>query len=282
MSLSASLSSANSSLYVAGERTSVVSRNIANADRAFYTRKSVEVGDDAGLRRQDFGCHARRRPRSLPQSPRLRLVVGDARGHSGFARSSQCDDQRRRTRLVAGCVSINSLTSALQSYSAQPHSQLAAEAAVRSARDLANSLNSSAATVQQVRNDADLGIQSSVDRINSLLEQFQGVNAQIVKGTITGADVTDYMDQRDEILASLSNEIGVRTVTRGNNDMSIYTDSGVTLFDRSPRAVDIPADLELDARRAGQRRFHRRRAGNRRQRHHAAAVGPARRPRASA
>ena len=47
--------------------------------------------------------------------------------------------------------------------------------------------------------------------------------------------MTDDLDQRDQILASISEEIGIRTVTRANNDMAIYTDSGVTLFDTSVR-----------------------------------------------
>jgi flagellar hook-associated protein 1 FlgK len=244
MSLSASLSSANSSLYVAGERTSVVSRNIANADRAFYTRKSVEVVTMPGsgvrtsgvTRAEDLVLF--RKVLSSGSSSAMHAAVLD----SLDLLNSTINDVELGSSPAA---LVNSLTSALQSFSAQPHSQLAAEAAVRSARDLANSLNSSAATVQQVRNDADLGMQSSVDRINSLLAQFEGVNSQIVKGTITGADVTDYMDQRDEILANLSNEVGIRTVSRDNHDMSIYTDSGVTLFDRSPRAVTFQRTSNL-------------------------------------
>ena len=69
------------------------------------------------------------------------------------------------------------------------------------------------------------------------------MNEEIVKGTITGRDVTDDLDQRDEILANLSNELGVRAVARENNDMAIYTDSGVTLFDRSPRSVTFDRTL---------------------------------------
>ncbi|NLG77069.1 MAG: flagellar hook-associated protein FlgK, partial [Xanthomonadaceae bacterium] len=140
---------------------------------------------------------------------------------------------------------INSFANAMQSYSAQPHSLLAAEAAVRSARDLADGLNNAAKTIQQVRNESETGIQASVDRINSLLDQFKTTNEMIVKGTIMGSDVTDYLDQRDEILANLSNEIGVRTVTRENNDMVIYTDGGVTLFEKSPRKVEFDRTVNL-------------------------------------
>ncbi|MBX9864272.1 MAG: flagellar hook-associated protein FlgK [Hyphomicrobium sp.] len=244
MSLSASLSTANSSLYVAGERTSVVSRNIANADRAFYTRKSVEVLTMPGSGVRTSGVT---RAEDLVL---FRKVL--ASGSSSAMHSAVLDSLDLLNATIndveldsSPAALINSLSNALQAYSSQPHNQLAAEAAVRSARDLASSLNSAAATVQQVRNDADLGVQSSVNRINSLLEQFQGLNAQIVKGTITGADVTDFMDQRDEILANLSNEVGIRTVSRADNDMSIYTDSGVTLFDRAPRAVTFQRTSNL-------------------------------------
>ncbi len=37
-------------------------------------------------------------------------------------------------------------------------------------------------------------------------------------------------DTRNSILTQLSQQVGISTVTGANNDMSIYTDSGVTLF----------------------------------------------------
>jgi flagellar hook-associated protein 1 FlgK len=71
---------------------------------------------------------------------------------------------------------------------------------------------------------------TSVSTINNLLSQFQSVNSQIVEGTASGADVTDLQDTRDTILTQLSQQVGISTTTGANNDMSIYTDSGVTLF----------------------------------------------------
>ena len=50
---------------------------------------------------------------------------------------------------------------------------------------------------------------TSVTTINQLLAQFETVNTSIVKGTITGADITDYLDLRDSILSRLSQEVGV-------------------------------------------------------------------------
>jgi flagellar hook-associated protein 1 FlgK len=43
----------------------------------------------------------------------------------------------------------------------------------------------------------------------------------------------------------MSNELGVRSVLRSNNDMALYADSGVTLFDRSPRKVEFDRSLSM-------------------------------------
>ncbi|MBN8911410.1 MAG: flagellar hook-associated protein FlgK [Rhizobiales bacterium] len=242
MSLTAALSNANSSLFVSGERTSVVSRNIANADKAFYSRKSVEIITMPGS-----GVRTSAVVRTEDPVLFKKILGSNSQTATYAARLDSLDVLNNTINDVeldsSPAALINKLLSSLQSYSAQPHSQLAAEAAVRSARNLATGLNTAAATVQSVRNDADTGIQASVDRVNALLDQFKTVNQEIVKGTISGRDVTDYLDQRDQILHDLSNEMGIRTVTRDNNDMVIYTDSGVTLFDRSPRKVEFDRTL---------------------------------------
>jgi flagellar hook-associated protein 1 len=125
---------------------------------------------------------------------------------------------------------LTDLTDALQQYEASPSDSSLASAVVTDAQNLASTLNNATTTVQQVREDADSQMASSVSSINSLLTQFQSVNQQIVTGTATGADVTDLLDTRNSILTQLSQQVGVTTSTGANNDMSIYTDSGVTLF----------------------------------------------------
>ena len=108
-----------------------------------------------------------------------------------------------------------------------------------SAKTLASTLNSASATVQGVRTQADKDIATSVSTINSLLDQFNGINATIIKGTLSGGDVTDALDARDSVLKSLSQEIGIATVAAPNGGMSIYTDSGATLFQGTPRTVSF-------------------------------------------
>lgn len=102
-----------------------------------------------------------------------------------------------------------------------------------------------------VRNQADSDIATSVGNINDLLSQFQDLNKQVVSGTSSGADITDALDARDAVLKQLSTEVGIRAVSRDNGDMAIYTDSGVTLFDKTARKVTFQPSSSLPAGSVG-------------------------------
>jgi len=146
---------------------------------------------------------------------------------------------------------LQALSTALQTYSASPGSVAAASAAFSAAQNLSAGLNSASETVQNSRETADQDMVNSVTTINSLLAQFQQVNKTIVNGTATGADVTDALDQRSTILQSLSKQIGVTTTTAPNGSMSIYTDSGVVLFDVVPRSVTMTPTTTYSASTVG-------------------------------
>ncbi len=86
---------------------------------------------------------------------------------------------------------------------------------------------------------------ASVDKLNSLLAQFQTLNQRVVAESQTGQDATDALDQRDGLLDQISQEIGISVVRRGDNDMAVYTDSGVVLFDKTARTVSMAPSSTL-------------------------------------
>jgi flagellar hook-associated protein 1 FlgK len=125
---------------------------------------------------------------------------------------------------------ISGLMTALQQYEAQPNDSSLASAVVTAGQSLAATLNAASGTVQQLREQTDQQMQASVASMNSILSQYQTVNAQIVAGTAAGNNVNSLLDTRSSLLTQLSQQVGITTVTGANNDMSVYTDSGVTLF----------------------------------------------------
>jgi flagellar hook-associated protein 1 FlgK len=156
-----------------------------------------------------------------------------------------------KTAAQSPSTLLQALASALQAYSASPQSDSTGAAVAAAAQNLANGLNSAGDEVQSVRETADQDMVNSVANINKLLLRFQDVNNTIVKGTASGADISDALDQRDSILQNLSNEIGITTTTGSNGSMAIYTDSGATLFDTVPRSVTMTATTTYSALTVG-------------------------------
>jgi flagellar hook-associated protein 1 FlgK len=146
---------------------------------------------------------------------------------------------------------LANLQSALSTYAADPSNESVAQAVESAASDLASSLNNGAAAVQQVRSQADGNIASSVATINSLLNQFTSVNSAIVNGLQSGTDISAAQDSDDSILTQLSKQVGITTTTNTNGSVSIYTDSGVALFQDTPRTLTFTPSPTLTAGASG-------------------------------
>ena len=135
---------------------------------------------------------------------------------------------------------LANLQTALTTYEDSPTSTSVADAAVTAATNLAQSLNAGDAAVNQVREQADQDMASSVSTINTLLGQFQTANTAVVSGLASGANVSSDQDTRDFVLTQLAQQIGgVTTSTNANGSMSIYTDTGVLLFQDTARTVSF-------------------------------------------
>ncbi len=236
MTLSSALNGAIAGLSVASAQISVVSRNIANQSNTSATRKIANVISVDGLPAVA----------SISRASNTALLGSLLSANSNQAQQSAISNALTQLQSTLGTSSsdatsptalMGQLTDALQNYADAPQNTASAQAAVTAASNLASSLNSASATVQNVREQADAGIVNSVSTINSLLSQFGQVNQTVVSGTATGADVTDALDQRDSLLQQLSSQIGITTVAGANNGLEIFTDSGVTLFDQTASPV---------------------------------------------
>lgn len=250
MTLSAALDAATAGLAATSSQISVVSRNIANQGNANASRKVANLATVNGLATVT----------SISRVSNSAVLSSLLNANSGKAEQSAISDALTQIQSTLGTSTDNSSSpvallgafqDALQTYSTSPENTAAAQAAVTAAQNLSNGLNSASTTVQNVRAQADADISDSVNTINNLLSQISQVNAAIVKGTVTGVDVTDQLDQRDGYLQQLSNEIGITTIPRANNDIAIYTDSGVTLFDKTPRSVTFQPTASYAASTTG-------------------------------
>ena len=249
MGLTLALNTARASLLANSNQIAVSARNVAGANDPGYSRKiATLVAGSAGgatvtiTRAGDPALYART----------LAASSDAARGDallSGLTKLAQTvgdtDD------ATAPAARLSALQAALQSAANQPDNLQLARDAVEAAKALAGSLNQAAGAVHAVRAEADAGIRDAVGRINDLLGRFDSANRAVTRLTATGGDATDALDDRDRILTALSQEIGVTAVAREGGDMALYTDGGVTLFERGPRAVAFSPTAAFAAGTAG-------------------------------
>ena len=234
MSLSVALNTARGSLSANGLQTDTVSRNVAGVGDASYSRKVASLVTTDGPVRVVVN-----RVSNTALFDKMINSTSDLAGRKAILDALKHLEQTVGDTEADGSVAAkaSALNQALSNAANQPNDQNLAKAAVAAAKDLARALNQASTTVQSVRKNADDEIENSVETINDLLTQFDKANKAVIFGTASGADISDALDNRDKILAQLSEELGITTVVRANNDMAIYADNGSPLFDKIARSV---------------------------------------------
>jgi len=128
------------------------------------------------------------------------------------------------------------LTTALQTYYSgwsdvanDPTSTAARQALLGDAQSLAASFQSSSTQLNSLNSDVNTRITADVNQINSLGQSIATLNNQIVAGTAGGQVPNTLLDQRDQLVSSLSQLVGVTTTTDTNGGMNVFVGNGQPL-----------------------------------------------------
>lgn len=250
MSLMAALNTARSSLASTAAQIAVSGRNVSGAEDPSYARKIALVAtsaDGAG------------RVVSVGRAANVALFQRLLETKSTTATEQARLDGLNRLHETVGDTAdgaspgalVGVLSDALIQYANAPDDAQRGQAVVTAAIDLAQSLNRATTAVQAVRSDADTAIASSVANVNDLLARLAELNTVITRGTIAGSDVTGSIDQRDSLLTDLAQHMGITVIQREYNDIAVFTDSGVPLFDKTARSVRFEPTPVFTAGAAG-------------------------------
>ena len=249
--LSSALNYALSGLSVTATQSALVSRNVSFAGDENYTRKTAEIYTLPGGAPAVSG-YGRSMDKQL-----LEKLLGATSNTAG--KQTVVDALNRMSATTGDPEADGSLASlmgklqeSLRLYETNPLNATLASSSLEAGRGLATKLNETSGEILAIRSEADGAMAESVGRINTLLSQFKVANDSIVRGTGSPGDLSEALDLRDSILKQLSEEIGIRTTTRANNDILIYAEGGAVLFEGSPRAVTMQATPIFGAATAGQ------------------------------
>ena len=232
MGLSQALSTAMSGLRATQASLSLVSSNVANSETPGYVKKTLnQVAGTTG----DYGSSVLLNGvnRQLDQYLQTQLRTET----SGAAYADVRSDYLANLQSVYGNPdstgtiedSYSKFLTAIQGLSTSPDSQSARIGVVNAAQSMAQQLNATSQGIQSLRANAESGINDSVNTANNALTQIATINKQLQAGGQTDASTAALLDQRDQYTTQLSQLMDIRTVTNDQNQVTVFTNSGVQL-----------------------------------------------------
>ncbi len=234
MSLTSSLASALSGLTAASRSIDVVSANVSNAMTEGYAKREIQLASDTV-----GGNGAGVKVVGITRLVNERALADQREASANSANAGTQADAWLRIETAIGFPTengslsdrIDDLEAALISATSRPEETIRLEGAVSAAVALADSINSIADEIADVRMDADADIANMVKETNTMLQQVETLNWQIFKMGNSGQDTAALMDERQAIVDSLSKIIPVRQVDRDGAQIALFTSGGATLID---------------------------------------------------
>ena len=249
MSLTSAIATAFSGLQANQANLALVSANVANADTPGYTRKTlnqtaVAAGGNVSVRTADV-------QRELDQYIQRQLRTENSGASYADTRAQMYQQLQDVYGQPGGSDALetvyNNFTSALQALSTSPADSSAQSAVVSNAQLLAQHLNQTTASIQALRQNAELGISDAVSQANNAMSQIAALNDQIAAAPAGGSETANLMDQRDSYIDQLSQLMDINVIPNSTGQVSVFTNSGVELVGAKAAQLSFNAQGTMTA-----------------------------------
>jgi flagellar hook-associated protein 1 FlgK len=248
MTLSSALNIASSGLTVAGLQTEVTSRNIANADRPGFSRKSVATVTAAT---------GQARVGSIERSVDAMLVRLERTGRSRLAASTTRAEGIAAYTAHLGqpqdgfspAAMMEKLRSSLVTLAAFPSQDAAQLQVVSSAKDIVRGLVGLAKSLGTVSREVDLNLRYDVAAANDAMQELAALNRK-VSTPVDGLVKVELADRMSGLVDTLSEFMDIQTVTNAQGMVSVYTAAGAELVVRD-QVFDLACDAATGRLTAG-------------------------------
>lgn len=256
MSLDIARSIAFSGLSSTSVQISVTSSNISNADTTGYTKKTANqassVTNGVGTGVTVTGITSTVDKLLLKSLVSADSDLGSADTTNAYLTSleklygstSSTDSASTGTSLAN---SIASLELALSSLASTPSSASLQSNVVSALDDVTSQLRETSSGIQKLRSNADQDISSSIDEVNTDLQNIADLNAEIKQTAAAGQSTADLEDQRNTALQDVAAKMNISYYTASNGDLQVYTTTGQALVDSSAHKISYSAAANVSS-----------------------------------
>jgi flagellar hook-associated protein 1 FlgK len=237
MTLSGTMSSALSGLSTAARSAEIVSSNIANVMTEGYGRRQLQVSarvvGSVGQGVQVTGVSRSIDPLLISDRRLAQSGIGERDTRAAFFKQLES-----ALGTVDSAVSVNSRTAdfdtALIEATSRPESEARLAKVLETAKALTQHLSAAGTEIQRARQNADEQIEAQVTQVNTALARIADLNKLITKGMGAKRDTSALLDQRQQVIDSISKVIPMREVPRAQGQVALFTTGGAVILDGTP------------------------------------------------
>lgn len=226
-----------SALQAFQQAINVTSNNVANASTPGYDRESVNLTEaipqSNGAATVGAGVTVLGINRAFSQAAANQLntsqsTLGQLNALQNY--SSQIDNLFGTT--VGGLsTALQGFYGAFSDVANNPTSTASRQALIGQAQSVAGSFQNASGQLSALNSDVNSRITADVTQINSIAKAISTLNNQIVTSTGQngGQQPNELLDQRDQLVSSLSQLVGISTTTDTNGALNVFVGNGQPL-----------------------------------------------------
>ncbi|WP_096635423.1 flagellar hook-associated protein FlgK [Clostridium cochlearium] len=215
----------------------VTSHNIANANTEGYSRQRAELQTErpfctpsmnnaAGAGQLGRGVNVadinRIRDTFLDYQVRIELgVQGKYAGRHKFL--NEIENIFNEPSETGISTLLGNFFDGWQELSKQPHSSNARTVVAEQSKALTDELNHLYGQLHKLKDNAKTSIRQDLNDVNSILDQMERLNEEIIQVTAAGQKPNDLLDRRDLLLDQLSAKFGINIDKKGLNGIDVNT-----------------------------------------------------------
>ncbi len=230
------LSIGSSALNAAQVGLSTTGHNIANASTPGYSRQVVV---QSAAQAQNFGYGYIGQGTEIAAVTRVYSEILAKQAVNSQAVSAGIDIYSANLDSIENMLSdasaglnpaLNDFFASVQSLSANPNDTPTRQSMLSYAQSLVNRFHSASNRLNEVRDDVNTQLTSSVSLVNSYAKQIARLNDVIEKAiNAAGNPPNDLMDQRDQLVMELSKQIKTTVVPQNQGSYNIFIGNGLPL-----------------------------------------------------
>ena len=226
-----------SALQAFQQAINVTSNNVANASTPGYDRETVNLTEaipqSNGSATVGAGVQVTGVSRAFSQAAANQLNTSQSSLGQLNALQSYTNqiDNLFGTTIGGLSTALQGFYSAFSNVATNPTSSASRQALISSANSVANSFQTASGELNSLNTDVNSRITADVTQINSIASAISSLNNQIVTGTAQagGQPPNELLDQRDQLVSSLSSLVNINTTTDSNGALNVFIGNGQPL-----------------------------------------------------